>query len=189
MRGRVLFLLALGLVVVAGGAQRLPDFATITESPESEDGLLRAEVPRLDSPAPNFRLVALNGQPLELERSRGKVILLNFWATWCKPCRLEMPSMEALYQEFKGQGLEVIAISTDLEGERIVRPYVEALGLTFPIVMDRDFATSVSYGVQGLPTTFVIDRAGRIAKVYWGARDWASHEARTLIRTLLDERV
>lgn len=185
IRSRLLLLVAVGLFLVAGGAQRLPDFATILDS---DGDLFREQVPRLDSPAPNFRLVALTGQTLELEQFRGNVILLNFWATWCKPCRLEMPSMERLYQEFKAQGFTVIGVSSDLGGAQVVRPYAEALGLTFPIVIDRDFATNVRYGVQGLPTTFVIDRAGRVANVYFGARDWASAEARALILKLLEER-
>lgn len=141
--------------------------------------------PRVGTPAPNFQLWDLDGNPISLSEYRGEVVLVNFWATWCGPCRVEMPAMEKLYREFNGKGFEILAVSTDPQGVAVTRPFKESLGLSFPILHDSDYRVGIAYGARTLPITFLVDRQGMIRHRIFGARDWGSQEARQLIQTLL----
>ena len=117
---------------------------------------------------------------------KGKVVLLNVWATWCEPCRVEMPSIEKLYREFGPQGLVVLGVSVDDPGaEEAIRDFVKEYGLTFTILHDPKQQTKTNYQVTGFPETFVIGREGTIRKKVIGAADWSSEANRTLIRELL----
>lgn len=117
---------------------------------------------------------------------RGKVLVVNIWATWCEPCRVEMPSIEKLYKEFAPQGLAVVAVSVDDPGqEQRVRDFAKELGVTFEILHDPARKTATSYQVTGYPETFVIARDGTIRKKIIGAADWSSEANRALIRELL----
>jgi len=137
--------------------------------------------------APDFALPGLNGAPVRLSDHRGKVALLNFWATWCPPCRAEMPSMEKLYQAHRGRGLVILAISGDRTGRQVVESFVQELGLTFPILLDSDGEVFAQYGVRGLPTSYLLDRQGRIVSGEVGARDWSGKTARQIVERLLAE--
>lgn len=148
---------------------------------------VRQAPPAMGSPAPDFQLIDLQGDWQALPDYRGKVVLLNFWATWCGPCRVEMPSMERVYQDLKDEGLAILAISSDPQGSIVTRPFVASQGLTFPILHDSDYRVSGSYGVRTLPMSFLIDRNGTLTQRVFGARDWNSAEARELIRGLLRE--
>jgi peroxiredoxin len=141
----------------------------------------------MGSPAPAFQLIDLQGNRQALPDYHGKVVLLNFWATWCGPCRVEMPSMEILYQDLKKEGFAILAISSDPQGSIVTRPFVASKGLTFPILHDSDYRVSGSYGVRTLPMSFLIDRNGTLTHRVFGARDWNSPEARELIHGLLQE--
>jgi peroxiredoxin len=143
--------------------------------------------PSVGSPAPDFRLMDLQGKPVALSDYQGKVVLLNFWATWCGPCRVEMPAMEALYRGMQSKGLEILAVSVDQEGTAVTRPFQEALGLSFPILHDQDYEVGLTYGARTLPMTFAIDRKGVIRQLVFGARDWNSPEARSGIEKVLKE--
>lgn len=136
--------------------------------------------------APNFRLFDLDGNAVTLSDYRGSVVFLNFWATWCGPCRVEMPAMEALYRTFGRQGFEILAISTDPQGVAVTRPFRNQLGLTFPILHDSDYQVGLAYGARTLPMTFLVDRNGVIIHRIFGARDWESAEAKELIRAALN---
>jgi cytochrome c biogenesis protein CcmG/thiol:disulfide interchange protein DsbE len=117
---------------------------------------------------------------------KGKVVLLNVWATWCEPCKVEMPSIEKLHREFGSQGLAVVAVSVDDAGtEEHVRDFAKELGITFEILHDPANTTSRSYQITGYPETFVIARDGTIRKKIIGAADWSSEANRALIRELL----
>jgi thiol-disulfide isomerase/thioredoxin len=116
------------------------------------------------------------------------VVFLNFWATWCGPCKVEMPAMERLYREFRQNGFSVLAVSTDPEGVEVTGPYRDALGLTFPIGHDPEMVVGRLYGVRTLPLTFLVDRDGVITHQIFGARDWTSADARNSIKTLLARR-
>jgi len=143
--------------------------------------------PAINTPAPAFRLMDLDGVVHSLPEYQGKVVFLNFWATWCGPCKVEMPAMEALYQAFRSQGLEILAVSVDQQGAAVTRPFKEAIGLSFPILHDSDYQVGLTYGARTLPMTYMIDRQGIIRQRVFGARDWDSQEARKLIREMLEE--
>ena len=140
----------------------------------------------LGTPAAEFKLIDLEGKWLSLSDYKGKVVLLNFWATWCGPCRVEMPSMEVLYQEFKKDGFEILAISSDHQGSIVTRPFVEAQALTFPILHDADYRVSGTYGIRTLPMSYLVDRQGVLRHRVFGARDWNSKEAWVFIEELLE---
>jgi thiol-disulfide isomerase/thioredoxin len=137
--------------------------------------------------APNIVGTDPEGDTIRLEDFRGKVVFLNFWATWCIPCRLEMPAMERLYQEFKGRGLVVLAVNVQ-ESPAPVRDFVRELKLTFPVVLDPKGQAAMTYAVRGLPATYLIDRNQIIVGRAIGAREWDSKDGRAYIRLLLGER-
>jgi cytochrome c biogenesis protein CcmG, thiol:disulfide interchange protein DsbE len=140
------------------------------------------------SDAPPLRAVTLDGtkRVRTLADYKGKVVLLNVWATWCEPCRVEMPSIEKVHREFGAQGLSVVAVSIDDAGtEPAIRAFVKELGLTFEILHDPTQATKASYQITGYPETFIIGREGKIRKKVIGAADWSSEANRALIRELL----
>jgi thiol-disulfide isomerase/thioredoxin len=137
--------------------------------------------------APEFVLPDLSGAPVRLSEHEGKLILLNFWATWCPPCRAEMPSMEALYQAYRNQGLVILAISSDRAGRSVVESFVQDRGVTFPILLDPDGEVFALYGVRGLPTSYLLDRRQRAFSADVGARDWSGKVARQVVETLLKE--
>jgi peroxiredoxin len=135
---------------------------------------------------PPFSGSTLDARQLSLTEYRGTVIVLNFWATWCLECRSEMPVLERLEREFSSQGLAIIGVNAR-ENKDSVRRYAKELGLTFPLVLDRDGKINALYGVIGLPTTFVVGRDGRAIAFAIGPRQWESAPARALIAALLAE--
>jgi peroxiredoxin len=116
--------------------------------------------------APDFRLKTIEGREVSLSDYRGKVVLINFWATWCPPCREEMPLFQRVYEKYKDRGFEILAISTDDYVEP-VKKFVKEYKLSFPILYDDKNVVGL-YEVQGLPTSFLIDRDGKIVKVRLG---------------------
>ncbi len=139
-------------------------------------------------PAPAFNLLDMDENNHSLSDYRGKVILLNFWATWCPPCRREMPSMEQLHQSLKADEFAVIAIN-QMENADHVFAYTGQLEVdpTFRILFDTDSSVSQAYKVNGLPTTYLIDKAGLIRFRAVGGRDFHHPEVKKLIRQLLQE--
>ncbi|HSC57578.1 MAG TPA: TlpA disulfide reductase family protein [Nitrospira sp.] len=136
-------------------------------------------------PAPNFQLRDMNGQTVSLSDLRGKIVLVNFWATWCGPCRIEMPAMERLYRTYDRKDFEILAVSTDAQGVAVTRPFQQENQLTFPILHDADFRVGLSYGARTLPMTFMVDRQGIVRQQIFGARDWEAPEAHQLIQMLM----
>lgn len=136
-------------------------------------------------PAPNFQLRDMNGQAVSLSDLRGKIVLVNFWATWCGPCRIEMPAMERLYRTYDRKDFEILAVSTDAQGVAVTRPFQQENQLTFPILHDADFRVGLSYGARTLPMTFMVDRQGIVRQQIFGARDWEAPEAHQLIQMLM----
>ena len=124
-------------------------------------------LPRKGFVAPDFTLEALDGQTIVLSELRGEVVLINFWATWCPPCREEMPAMQKVYEQYRDQGFQVLAISLDVQHAQ-VPAFVEEKGLTYPVMMDRDGTVSDLYQILSLPTTFFVDRSGVIQKIIIG---------------------
>ena len=167
--------------------------ATILGAPESS----RAEVAELlqklnltaysrGTTPPEFDGRMADGRKVSLASLQGKVVLLNFWATWCQECRSEMPAFEQLHREFSVHGLAVIGINAR-EETTTIRDYAKELGLTFPVIVDPKGTINAAYGVIGLPTTFLIGRNGRPVALAVGPREWASTPARAIIQALLAE--
>jgi peroxiredoxin len=145
----------------------------------------------LGSEAPAFEATTLDATAVKrtLADYKGKVVLLNIWATWCTPCIVEMPTMEALHREFKDTDLRVVAVSIDQpQTENAIRDFVTKLGLTFEVLHDPEGDITRAYQATGYPETFVIGRDGVIRKKVIGAADWNSEGNRALIRQLLAER-
>ena len=126
--------------------------------------------------AQDFGLPNLRGDYVKLSDYRGKVVFLNIWATWCPPCREEMPSMESLYQRLKGRNFEILAVSIDQDGEKAVRPFVAKYGLTFPVLLDPDRKTYRLYGLTGVPETFIVDKSGIVIHRIIGSQNWMKKE-------------
>lgn len=135
--------------------------------------------------APDFVLPDLSGKMVKLSDYRGKVVFLNFWATWCKPCEEEMPSMSVMYERLKKQNFEILALSVDTEGPDVVESFAKKYELKFPILHDRKGKTKEIYKTTGVPETFIIDQNGIIAEKVWGPRDWSRQESVRTVSELL----
>ena len=137
--------------------------------------------------APEFSLPDLAGKKVQLKALRGSLVFLNFFATWCEPCREEMPGMERLFRAHKDKGFVVLAVNMQ-ESAKTVRPFVQELKLSFPIALDAEGTVSRDYGVRALPVSFLIGRDGRILWRAIGGRDWESAQARELFAQLVAEK-
>jgi peroxiredoxin len=139
------------------------------------------------SPTPDFSLTNAGGKKISLKDFRGKTLFLNFWATWCEPCREEMPAMEKLYQEYKNNNFVVLAINVKDRREQALA-FVKELKLTYPIAFDPNAEVATLYGAWGLPTTYIIGPKGEGLARGWGPAEWYSPAARTLFKELLEEK-
>jgi peroxiredoxin len=168
-----------GLVVVGVGAG-----ATILTKVGSEVAPVQ-----VGAKAPDFRAVDLGtGDSVSLrEHYRGKVTLVNIWATWCVPCRVEMPAMERVYTQLAPRGFAIAAVSIDEGPPDDVRAFGQELKLTFDLLQDRSGRIQQSYQTTGVPESFLLDRRGVIVKRIIGAHDWNSPANRALVERLLDE--
>jgi peroxiredoxin len=135
--------------------------------------------------APEFNLPELTGGTVGLKDFKGKVILLTFWATWCGPCKEEMPSIEALHQQFKRRDFVVLAVAVDREGSIPVETFLAKHDYTFHVLIDSKSEVLDLYGVDRIPATFLIDTEGRIAWRELGPRNWKSPEALSLVNRLV----
>ena len=139
--------------------------------------------------APRFRLPSLAGGEVDLASHRGKVVLLNFWATWCPPCVAEMPSLERLHRALGPEGLAVVTVSTD-EDEEVLREFVAELKLTLPLLLDPGGRVAEgAYRTTGYPETFVLDRSGVLLRHHVGPAEWDTPEALAHFRGLLGPEV
>ena len=134
--------------------------------------------------APAIDLMKTDGTPLSLQQLRGKVVLVNFWATWCEPCIREMPSLQHLRDQLQADGFEVLAVNYQ-EGPARINAFVENLNLTLPVVRDTDGSVARAWGARVFPANYVVDRAGNIRHSMSGAADWTSPQLISTIRTLL----
>lgn len=145
---------------------------------------LGIEKPGKAAPAPDFTLEDLSGKRWSLKSAKGKIVFLNFWATWCVPCRQEMPMMEKLFREFKPDGLEIVAVNFR-EDKATVRKFIDELGLSFTVLLDGDGKVCDEYGAWSLPLTYIIDRNGLFIGKTIGDRKWDSDDARAFFRELV----
>lgn len=141
--------------------------------------------PRDRIKAKDFILRDLNRSEVRLEDHRGKIVFINFWATWCPPCRREMPSMEKLYGHFKNRDFSMLAINIR-EKTKKVNAFKKKFKLTFPILLDFYGQVALAYGSRRIPVTYIIDREGYLIGTAFGARDWASDDAIALFEQLLN---
>ena len=195
--GRTWVQAGLGLVLLGVLLWALP-----TRRPGEGGGHHAANVPALDAferagvtelkegqRGPAFRLARLDGSWATHETWKDRLVVVNFWATWCTPCTAEMPTLETLWREYRDRGLVVVGISTDRGGPRLlIDPYVRNLKLSFPILLDPESETADAWRVTGLPATFVIRPGGEVAGMAFGAREWNSAEMKALLETLLPGR-
>jgi len=148
---------------------------------------LNIEKPKEKVPAPNFTLEDLNGRKIRLKGLKGKVIFLNFWATWCPPCVQEMPTMEKLHKTFGQKGLTVLAVNYR-EDAKEVKKFFSKYKLTFIALLDLDGKVAERYRAWGLPVTVIINKRGEIVAKVIGSRDWHSPDAKEFFRRLLAEK-
>jgi peroxiredoxin len=136
--------------------------------------------------APDFSLKTLDGKTVRLFDFRGKkVVLINFWATWCPPCRVEMPSLQKIHADYKKKGFEILAVSVDTDANREIREFMGELRLTFPVLLDPDMKVARRYRVFGLPASILVDRGGMIRLRETGYSDWTLKESRKEVESLL----
>jgi len=151
-------------------------FLIVLFSEERDSTVTTTRPIQLGLEAPNFTFPDLNGQRVTLFDHRGKVVLVNIWATWCPPCRQEMPSMQRLYEKFRGKNLEILAVSIDSNGREAVDPFMRKIDLTFPVLLDPKETIKPLYGITGVPESFIVDKEGILVKKIIGPIDWATPE-------------
>lgn len=157
MKNAIRSLLAAGFVLLAAFAIT----SGAHTEPQPERGLSRAA-------APLWELKDMEGKAVKSSDFKGRVVILDFWATWCGPCRMEIPGFVELQKQYGQQGLTVIGVSLDQEGPSIVKPFLKKFGINYPVVMGDRKIDQAFGGGEGLPTTFIIDREGRIVKKHIG---------------------
>ncbi len=171
------FVIALGLTLVAACSREQPIAAAAGGG--AEDG---AELPVLGE-APTWTLARIDGTPLRSEELAGKVVVVDFWATWCGPCRAEIPGYVEMQNELRDQGVVIVGVSLDRGGPTLVKEFMEKYGINYPIVMGNAETVEAFGGVEAIPTTFLIDREGRVRHRKVGAMERAEYEP--LVRSLL----
>ncbi|MDR1114262.1 MAG: TlpA family protein disulfide reductase [Candidatus Margulisbacteria bacterium] len=172
---------------LAAGDKASPN---ISVTPEVRQAFASANVPvlRKTRPAADFTVPLVSGSTRNIQELSGKVVFLNFWASWCGPCEDEMPSMERLYQKFKAQGLEMLAVNYQDEPE-VVRDFMTEHKLSFPAGLDASGKiTTRLYGVNAFPTTYIIDRQGRIIVRVIGSMEWDTPEIMAALEVLLKQK-
>ena len=182
--------LYMGIVILLIGS--MPMFAADEakagdEAPNSvQESLMQLgfQVFREPVVAPDFTLKNLAGEDITLSDLKGKTVLVNFWATWCPPCRAEMPSMETMYGEFAGEEFEILAVDLQ-ESEKTVRKFVEDKEYTFPILLDTNGRVGSLYGARSIPTTYLIDADGFAVGFIVGSREWDEEDVYEVLRMTL----
>jgi thiol-disulfide isomerase/thioredoxin len=189
MNHRIIRLLFVNMVFVLllfppqmAGAQEKPVSDTVKQA------FSRARIPLLRRRVPieDFSLPLLRGGTQTLSNLKGKVVFLNFWATWCPPCQAEMPSMESLYRRLRERGLEFLAVDIQ-EARDSVEYFITESKLSFPVVLDESGRVSGVYGIRSIPTTFIVDRDGMIIATAMGGRNWDTPSVIEAFETLLND--
>ena len=160
-RWEILMLVSLVAAILWTVVSRVPSAvgAPLSSSPSPREGFL----------APDFTLNTVDGKEVTLSELRGKIVIINLWATWCPPCRAEMPALENAYEQYKDSGVVILGLNvTNQDSEKDIPPFVKEFGLTFPILLDRDGSVSTLYQLRGLPTTYFVNREGIIRTVVVG---------------------
>ena len=135
--------------------------------------------------APDFTLTNLSGKKVKLSSYRGKVVLVNFWATWCYPCSMEVPSMEALYKKMKKMKFEILGVK--IKDKPFGKKFIDENSLGFPVLID-DTDIALQYGITGVPETYIIDKKGRIAEKVVGSVNWDDEDVITYLKKLMSQK-
>ncbi|MSN25440.1 MAG: redoxin domain-containing protein [Geobacter sp.] len=143
--------------------------------------------PRLGQPAPNFKVVTTSGQAVSLENYRGYVLIVDFFATWCQPCRQSIPHLVEMNRKYGKQGLQILGLSADENGERAVKSFAAEYRINYPLALAGDEATG-DFGIRSVPVMFVIDKKGAIAEVYRGFSSEMGNRMEQLVKRLLAEK-
>lgn len=133
--------------------------------------------------APNFKLKTHEGKTVELAKLKGKLVIVNFWATWCPPCRREIPGFLDVYKQYKGKGLEIVGVALDEDGWSVVKPYVDRARMDYPVVVGDGNLANAYGGIESIPTTFVIDKKGNVARKHIGYMSKTDFE--NIVKSLL----
>ncbi len=149
----------------------------------------RAVAPKEGYIAPDFILTTSTGENIQLSDLRGNIVFLNFWATWCKPCRNEMPSMQVLWERFKNEKFVMLAVSIDKDHRNAVEPFMKELGLTMPVMYDPESKAANLYETTGVPETFIIAKNGRILFKAVGEENWADPDAVSAFDSLIHDKL
>ena len=207
---KIIIIAAVSLAVIAGGAflffrNHTPSIIPVASLTEDSDNIIAVQA--LDSPlsaaehfgrlgfqlptekfaAPDFTVKDLNGNPVSLSDFRGRPVLFNLWATWCPPCREEMPSMEKLYTKLKDEGFVILAASSTLSNDKLadVQSYAKKNNFSFHVLFDAEEAIDYSYFTGSIPTSYIIDKDGMMVARLVGGIDWSTPQMETAIRELL----
>ncbi len=140
------------------------------------------------SKVPDVKVVRADGKYVSLTSFKGKVVLINFWATWCPPCVREMPELNKLYKKFHKRGLEVLPIANPRDSVERVKSFFKYVGIRFPYYVDESFTVTRLFGVRALPTTFIVDRKGVVRQIFIGMRPWMSPQFIDYFKSLLKEK-
>jgi peroxiredoxin len=194
---RIFSAISVGVLLIGLGLIGFVNQAARHRSSDAQDVASLASRPAVQSStvaagkvAAGFTLKDLRGEVVSLSSMRGKVVFLNVWATWCAPCREEMPSIETLYNEFKSdKDFVVVAVSQDTDGIKVVKPFVEKNRFGFTVLLDPANQVGEAYGVNGIPETFIIGRDGRIVAHHVGPYDWANSDIRDALQELIKSKV
>jgi len=149
-------------------------------------GAVLSAPPKIGQPAPDFTLRSSEGKNLKLSERRGEVIMVNFWATWCAPCRQEMPQLNVLHDRYRRNGFTLLAVNVD-DNEKAAQDMIRQLGIRFPVLFDTRKQASRQYDVDAMPSTLLIDRDGRVRYLHRGYRAGVEKEYEEKIRELLKE--
>jgi len=140
-----------------------------------------------DIRAPDFSLKDLNGNKVGIKQFKGKIIFLNFWATWCNPCKEEMPGLEVLHQQFKEKNFVLLAVSVDYEGIKPIQEFINKHQYTFPVLLDPKCEVLDLFEVKEIPTAFLVDKKGRMIAKAIGPRDWKNPEVFSFLNLLIEK--
>jgi len=187
MRTFVFIFLCTGLVIGGAGCSSDSDPSTPETAPKtSAQARSGPDFSQNPVPAPNVTMTTLDGRTIQLADQKGKVVLVNFWATWCAPCRKEIPDLINLYSELKSDGLLVVGVATDDDGESVVAPFVKRKKINYPIVVDTSGTVESKFeAMYGLPTTYVVNAEGKIIRRILGI--FPTEDMRPKLETLLKD--
>ena len=192
MRNWIVTLLSLGLIGAVPAALSPPSYAGAGPSETAAPPAFAGEMRQFTlikplRPAPPEPFTAPDGAPVDFTRFKGKVVLVNFWATWCAPCLREMPALDRLQAALGGERFQVVTISVDRQGQAVVTPFLKRLGLShLPAYLDSKSVLLHAFGARGLPTSYLIDADGTLIGYLEGPAEWDSPEAKALIAHYTD---